>query len=252
MFFNRSDYAIRITGVYHIVRSRSDYATLPRKVCVLSYRLQGQADITQERTVIHADPEHVLFFPSEIAYRQRTESEEIIAVHMEIPGLQEHRIEALRLPDATLAAKCFPELRQAWENGQYYRCCALLYGFLHEICVPRYADGSPRADELLLAPALNQMRTAYGDPKLSISDLAACCGLSPGYFRRVFFRAYSMTPLRYLTRIRIAKAKSQLLSGCSVVETAACCGFSDAKYFSTVFRRFVGCAPSEWKQTENG
>lgn len=58
--------------------------------------------------------------------------------------------------------------------------------------------------------------------------------------------AYS--PMAYLTRLRIARARSLLrMSEASITEIAISCGFSSSQYFANVFRRCVGQTPSAYR-----
>lgn len=246
MFFAENGYICKITGVYRFTRQRQRYATSPRDVCVLSYRLRGTARFFRDGAVWDAGPDRLLFLPPKIAYQQETDGEEIIAVHLEIPGLRERTIETCAAPDG--AATAFEAMHRAWQNGQYYRCCGVLYDCLARVCTARpdaggAADGGAHA----LDPALDAIRARYRDPDLDIPALAAQCGLSAPHFRRLFRRAYLMTPVQYLTRFRVAQAKNALAAGCSVADAAGRCGFRDPKYFSTVFHRVTGATPRAWQ-----
>ena len=246
MFFGQNDYILKITGVYHIIRSRSQHVTPPRDVCVLSYRLKGTAHFYRNGAVWTADPTALLFLPPKIAYRQDSTGEELIAVHMNITDLREREIETVLLQKPEAAAACFRTMQTAWETGQYYRCCSALYALLADVCKSHpYPDG--RAAASPLDPALAAIRVEYGDPQLSVPELANRCGLSEAHFRRLFRLSYPMPPLQYLTHFRIAKAKNMLMNGSTIAETAYHCGFRDPKYFSTVFHATVGCTPSQWK-----
>lgn len=78
-----------------------------------------------------------------------------------------------------------------------------------------------------------------------VSELAALCGMSECYFRRLFGKFAGMNPVRYRTLIRISAAKSMLSAGgMSVVEVAEAVGFEDCFYFSRVFKSIVGVSPS--------
>lgn len=246
MFFAENGYICKITGVYRFTRQRQRYATSPRDVCVLSYRLRGTARFFRDGAVWDAGPDRLLFLPPKIAYQQETDGEEIIAVHLEIPALRERTIETGAAPDGT--AEAFRAMHDAWQNGQYYRCCGVLYDCLARVCTARpdaggAADGGAHA----LDPALDAIRARYRDPDLDIPALAAQCGLSAPHFRRLFRRAYLMTPVQYLTRFRVAQAKNALAAGCSVADAAGRCGFRDPKYFSTVFHRVTGATPRAWQ-----
>ena len=62
-----------------------------------------------------------------------------------------------------------------------------------------------------------------------------------------------MTPLEYLTQIRIEQAKSYLINSniYSISEIADMCGFSDQYYFSRVFKKTVGVSPRDYKKNRN-
>ena len=59
-----------------------------------------------------------------------------------------------------------------------------------------------------------------------------------------------ITPLEYLTDLRMKKAEIMLSSlwtrDYSVSEIAELCGFDNALYFSRVFRKHFGCSPSDF------
>jgi AraC-like DNA-binding protein len=61
-----------------------------------------------------------------------------------------------------------------------------------------------------------------------------------------------ITPLEYMTKLRMKKAE-QLLSAMrnkeySVAEVAQMCGYEDALYFSRVFKKTYGCSPSNFNK----
>jgi AraC-like DNA-binding protein len=60
-----------------------------------------------------------------------------------------------------------------------------------------------------------------------------------------------VSPLKYLTQIRISHAKRLLRlkqrSGMSIQEIAWLSGFQDSLYFSRVFKKATGVAPQDWE-----
>lgn len=76
------------------------------------------------------------------------------------------------------------------------------------------------------------------------------------YLRKIFQKEMGLTPLKYLTDLRMKKAKSMLTAAWtreySVAEVAADCGFGDALYFSRVFKKYYGCSPSEFARRHQG
>lgn len=64
-----------------------------------------------------------------------------------------------------------------------------------------------------------------------------------------FHRYVGMTPVAYLTSIRLTYAERLLKSSCkSITEIAFESGFSSAQYFSFVFHNYYGKSPSEYRR----
>lgn len=75
--------------------------------------------------------------------------------------------------------------------------------------------------------------------------LPAHVRLSPNHFRLLFRRATWMSPQRYLLTLRMRAARSHLQeSQLSVKEIARAVGYSDALYFSRLYKRFWKTSPT--------
>lgn len=89
----------------------------------------------------------------------------------------------------------------------------------------------------------------FSEP-IAIDYLAALSDLSQTHFRRLFGEVFRTSPTEYQIRLRILKAKDMLKAKqYSVGEIADSCGFSDANYFSRLFKSRVGVSPLRYKQT---
>jgi AraC-like DNA-binding protein len=70
--------------------------------------------------------------------------------------------------------------------------------------------------------------------------------LSKYHYLRMFAAAFGETPVEFVTRVRMERARSLLLSSeWSVTEICLEVGYESLATFSNRFRRFAGCAPSE-------
>jgi AraC family transcriptional regulator len=84
--------------------------------------------------------------------------------------------------------------------------------------------------------------------KISLMDLAAVAGLSRMHFASQFRAATGLRPHEYLLRRRIRRAEELLRhSTMAIVEIALTVGFQTQAHFTTVFKRFVGCTPRQWR-----
>ena len=72
---------------------------------------------------------------------------------------------------------------------------------------------------------------------------------APSYPIYTFKQETGMTFLEYLTRFRIDKACYMLKhTDVKVFQVSQMVGYQDAKYFSQVFRKMMGCKPSEFRE----
>ncbi|HEX5788200.1 MAG TPA: helix-turn-helix domain-containing protein [Woeseiaceae bacterium] len=103
-----------------------------------------------------------------------------------------------------------------------------------------------------LAPAVFYVQQHYS--KRIYSDaVARLCGLSPTYFSKAFHQRFGMGFQEFLLRYRIAKACNLLESAAaSISDVSYAVGFREPSYFSRIFRRYVGVAPSEYGSTGTG
>ena len=73
--------------------------------------------------------------------------------------------------------------------------------------------------------------------------------MSRSTLNRNFSKAFGMTPMRYLNKLRLDHAAELLASSnLSISEIARQCGFEDSNYFTRAFRRKFGTAPGQWRK----
>jgi AraC-like DNA-binding protein len=85
--------------------------------------------------------------------------------------------------------------------------------------------------------------------RITLKEVAAQAGFSPFHFQRLFVRAFGETPLEFLTRIRLERAKKILRTGIDpITEICFDLGYESMGSFSTMFRRQVGLAPSQFRR----
>ncbi len=99
-----------------------------------------------------------------------------------------------------------------------------------------------------LARVKRVIRSRLNDPELTLSEIAAACGLSLRYMHALF-RDESCSAAEYLRMERLQRAQSLLRNGdpstTSVTEVALAGGFSNPSQFSTAFRRMFSAVPRD-------
>ncbi|NGP45310.1 AraC family transcriptional regulator [Bacillaceae bacterium SIJ1] len=84
--------------------------------------------------------------------------------------------------------------------------------------------------------------------KIQMADLAQQAGLSVSAFYASFKRYIGMSPLQYLTFLRIFESKKILFTTELVMEDIAkAVGYEDEYYFQRVFKKIIGMAPRQYR-----
>ena len=83
---------------------------------------------------------------------------------------------------------------------------------------------------------------------LEISELARIAGLSESQFRKRFMKLFKISPLKFITRIRVQTAAKLLLSSnAAIADIALKCGFCDQSYLTRQFSSFFGMTPKNYR-----
>lgn len=90
----------------------------------------------------------------------------------------------------------------------------------------------------------------YQKPDFALNEYIRSMPFHYDYLRKVFKKELGMSPLEYLTSLRMKNAERLLSIGLSdghaIAEIARMCGYENALYFSRVFKKHYGCSPSQY------
>jgi len=124
---------------------------------------------------------------------------------------------------------------------------------LFESCGGGAVSPQPRGRPLLSKPQMAltfELLRSDCSGQISISELAAACGLSRGYFIHAFKSTTGITPYRWVLEQRVDQARDLLRnSDLSLAEVALTCGFADQSHFTRVFSRLAGASPGSWRRS---
>lgn len=88
--------------------------------------------------------------------------------------------------------------------------------------------------------------------KIQIDDLAERAATSARNFVRRFKKATNNTPIEYIQRVRIENAKKKLESTTmNILQVMLDSGYNDDKTFRTLFKRYAGLTPLEYRKKYN-
>ncbi len=83
---------------------------------------------------------------------------------------------------------------------------------------------------------------------ISLEVIAAAVNTNPSYLSRIFKKECGETLSEYITRLRIEKAKELLVLPDQLVYLVSeSVGYHDSTYFSTIFKKYTGMSPTEYR-----
>lgn len=232
-----------IGSIYNIYRNRPSHAFVFRLTGAASYKFA-------DRIITHSEGE-MLFIPEGSSYdvRQISEGESQYAlINFEadipnaVPGIyaMEHVMDARHT---------FATLYRLWlfpNQAGIYKCYSIFYDILSHVAAMDNADYSAQQKFEKIEPAVSYLKAHIFDVSLNIHDLHKLCGISDTYFRNIFHARFGTSPQSYVINKRLTQAKTIIENGDydNLYDVALAVGYEDALYFSRVFKRKYGMAPS--------
>jgi AraC family transcriptional regulator len=112
----------------------------------------------------------------------------------------------------------------------------------------RQGEGAEGLADHRLIQVIEYIRENLGDD-VSLDALAGIAGLSPNYFVSAFRQATGLTPHRYVTDLRIARACELLHDPRRpITEVSLAVGFSSQSHLTEVFRRTMKTTPAAYRK----
>ncbi|WP_068776718.1 AraC family transcriptional regulator [Paenibacillus sp. FJAT-26967] len=130
-------------------------------------------------------------------------------------------------------------------------------GYLH-LLLAEYADAALPAvsksgsgqsrTEVIVQQMLHYLSTQYSED-ISIESMAQTLGYNRAYLSRLFKEHTGQTPVSFLSRLRVDKARQLLRERMelTIEQIAFSVGIRDPLYFSKQFRKYYGIAPTEYR-----
>jgi len=250
MFYNDSNKALRILGVYRVKSNSESMSERKREHSAISLRIKGKSSFFYgERLDNRAEAKDgtVTYLPAGLDYHRVTGGkEERIVIHLsEVPLSDTKTVETVNGCEGL--TPLFEALLREWDTGEkqaYNKSMQLLYEIFSAL---QMLVGESAAVPHSISAGVALMEKSFRNSELKISDLASACHISETYFRRIYTDRFGIPPIKALSELRFGYAVKLIATGYyKTKEIAALSGFSDVKYFRYAFRKKYGITPNEY------
>lgn len=217
----------------------------------------GFAFFSAPRTFVFADGRVVTVRANELIYLPKGCSYDVTvsnvggcyAINFQLEDDPQIPMFVTPLKNAERFLESFRSAELMWKTkriGSYEKCAQVLYGIICDLKQEMSAEYMPKSRAAMILPAILYINEHYTFENIGIAHLAALCGISEVYLRRIFRNVYGVSPIRYINALKLSRARELILSGeYSIGEAAALSGFFDDSYFSREFRKAFGISPKE-------
>ncbi|MDF2963232.1 MAG: AraC family transcriptional regulator [Paenibacillus sp.] len=168
-------------------------------------------------------------------------------------GLSQHQPVNLTFHNRKINA-LFYQLEQTLHKRQF-QCDMQAQGYLRLI-LAEYAQQRLQANvpveestgiQQQVEQAIRWLTLQYHQP-ISIEQMAQSLGYHRTHLSKMFKQHTGMSPMNFLLKIRMERAKLLLLETLTIEQVASSVGFADPLYFSKQFRKWFGRSPSDYRQ----
>lgn len=204
--------------------------------------LCGELSIKTENTEFKLDDKHLFFLPPQKVHtffsRKKNQFLVLDIPNWVLPIYKEQRSNA----------ELYQDMDKSWESLRFLFLQEINSGKLDELAVIdliRYATHFLKNEKNPVS--IEYMHNNF-DEKISLEKLASIENFNPTYYSQWFKKKTGYSPITYLQRIRIEKAKNYLSNKkFSILEIAQMVGYDDQASLTRLFNRYEGMSPLQFR-----
>jgi AraC-like DNA-binding protein len=205
--------------------------------------LRGEISFSVGNEVFKCDREHPIFLPQGLSYINEC-IEDAHSLVFSFFTLEKYTcpVSLFSIGDAE-AMGFYEKIERADKKGEAggrEEIFALLY-----LLAKRLFSPSATQSKSYVQRATEYMNQNYSIAQLTVSQVAASCFVSEIYLRKLFEKERGTTPFRYLTDIRMERARHLALEKRPIKEISQSVGYSDVYQFSRAYKKYFGFPPSK-------
>lgn len=245
---------ITVTKIENIYFQRSENwcrtAFLPRFFNALTLFTEGEIEYHYSDKNIIAKKGDIMLFPGNLPYSGKMKSSSVAFIVLDFCCLKDDELEKFGAPcvfhsgdfekHLSMLSKCV-DLWNSNALGVNFTLKSTLYSILSDI---NFETEKAKPTKNILSYIISNL----ANPSLNVKTLCSEFFISESQLRRNMHKDTGFSPNEYIMTLRINKAKNELLhTNKEIKQIAIECGFASPYYFSRIFSKEVGIAPSKYR-----
>ena len=245
----------RVT-VFHLpsltaTRRPSTVPARNRKSHGLAIFLGGERTFYFDQETISAGKNTIVYFPKGSNYTIKEKASfDCYAINFQMPDGMLFRPFSFKVKNLNAFLESFKHSQKLWDHksvGYSAKIKSELYSILYNMQVE---NQMPYTNPAIIEPALNYIHSHYYKENISVSHLASLCNISTVHLRNIFLQKFSLSPIKYINRLKMTRAEELLSSQIyTVSEVCYLSGFDDESYFCRAFKQYFHITPREYVLT---
>ncbi len=178
-----------------------------------------------------------------------------------VPILSSEHLKYCCVEQSTDLFTCIQQLIQVNQKKEYgYELltkaylCNIWYALLKQLPYIKpdiNIESAVSLDDTRVKNAIRYIELHYAEA-ITLDDIASSIHISRSECCRCFKRAIHLTPFEYLMKHRIFEStrilQANYASDIAISELASKVGFNNTSYFNKLFKKYIHCTPSEYRQ----
>lgn len=209
--------------------------------------IHGSCRYTFENHSFTANAGDIIYLAKGEAYEMNVIDDcyDVIFCDFDFGGVQKRKSIVGTLPSPIFGEKEFSKLYRFLNDDNTVSAMAQIYK-IYSLFIPEQSTRKAVPKEVLKLK--ERIEEGFTNSDFGLFDNEEY-SISEVYLRRLFVKHYGLQPVKYLTALRINRAKELLsFSTLSVEECANESGFASSQYFCRVFKNMVGITPAEYRK----
>ena len=220
-------------------------------ICILGGKCHYSFD---DGTFFTAEKGDIMYLANNAHYKMDVDCElyEHIFTNFSFDSDEARQSEVIKPKDSEASEALFRKLLRRYsaaDTAKTADCMALVYRIYSDFINAHFGSYFGGRARLITDRAKISIAEHLSDTELSVDMLAREAEVSEVHFRKLFKSTEGISPAKFITSMRIKKAKQMLEEGVFTLEEIAfSCGFSSLPYFCRVFKEKTGMTPSLCKK----